>query len=87
MLSKDLLSILVCPVNRKPLKIAPQSLIEKINREIQKKKCYTISNEIIKIPLTHALYEPESGLLYRIENGIPVLLPEEAIRYKTENDS
>ena len=84
MLSKELLKILACPVHRKPLKIAPKALLDETNKGIQKKKYYTLSNEIVNTPLTHALYEPESGLLYRIENDIPVLLPEEAIRYKTE---
>ena len=79
-LSKELLNILACPLNKKPLQIVPKGLLKKVNEEIQRKKCYTLSDEIIKTPLTHALYEPESGTLYRIEDGIPVLLQEEAIR-------
>ncbi len=79
MISKKLVNILACPVNHKALTLATSEIINKINSKITEKKCYTVTKIQVKSLLKAALYEPSSGLVYRIENDIPILLPEEAI--------
>ena len=82
MLSKKLLDILVCPISHNPLKVATEEIIAFVNLLISKKKCYTISSQNVKITIEEALYDPKTLHLYKVENGIPVLLTNEAINLK-----
>ena len=82
MISKELVNILACPATQKPLMLISQELLKKINHKILKNKCYTVGKKNITVPLQAALYEPDSGLVYRIEDEIPVLLCEEAVDSK-----
>ncbi len=82
MILEKLLKILACPTTQKPLVLVSQELLEKINRKISQGKCYTVGEKKITMPIQAALYEPDSGLMYRIEDEIPVLLCEEAVDSK-----
>ena len=79
MISEKFLKILVCPINQRSLVWATPQVLKKVNTKIRQKKCYTVQKKRVNSPLKTALYEPGSGLVYRVEDNIPILLKEEAI--------
>ena len=81
MIEKELLDLLVCPLNNTPLEVAEQSLIERLNRAIAD-KTIAVKNrggQLIEEPLAGGLVRRDEALLYPIVDGIPVLLVDEAI--------
>ena len=82
MLSKKLLDILICPISHNPLKVTPKEIIASVNVLINKKKCYTVNRQNVKNTIKEAVYAPGTLHLYRVENGIPILLANEAINLK-----
>ncbi len=76
---EEILSILVCPKTKRPLKKAEKSLLEKINAQISEGKIFTIGGEKVEDPIEEALIEEKGGVLYPVKEGIPVLIYEEGI--------
>ena len=80
MLSKKLLDILICPISHNPLLMATEEILAVVNRLIRQKNCYTTKGENVKSPIKYALYDSKSLNLYRIENNVPILLIDEAVK-------
>lgn len=78
----DLLSLLCCPVSKKPLEIASEELIESLNKSIPEGKIANIGGTVITENLTSGLYEPVAGLLYPVIDDIPLLVHDNAIKVK-----
>jgi len=75
----DLLKILVCPEDRRPLHRADARLLEKLNRAIDARRVRRRNGQIVARPLDEGLVREDRSLLYPVIDGIPVLLADEAI--------
>jgi uncharacterized protein YbaR (Trm112 family) len=78
-MDRKLLDLLVCPASRQPLMLLDKPGLEALNRAIAagsvKRADHTAQTETVR----EALITHDRKTLYRIDDGIPVLLIEEGI--------
>jgi uncharacterized protein len=83
MLDKTLISLLVCPLDRSPLRLADSALLARLNAAVAASRLRNRSGQMVTEPLAAALVRADKTLAYPIIDDIPVLLPEEAIPLET----
>ena len=76
-----LLEILVCPQDHTPLRVAEESLIERLNRAIADENTQVVNSggRPLEHPLCAGLVRQDDRILYPLVDGISVLLADEAI--------
>lgn len=74
-----LLDILCCPVSHEPLLPLSRNKLAQLNKAIEAGGVLTVENEPVSKPLQAALITRNHKVVYAIEDGIPVLLPESGI--------
>jgi uncharacterized protein len=79
-MDKRLLDILCCPATKAPVRPLARHELEVLNRSIGAGKVQTIAQSSVATPLQAGLITADGKLIYRIEDDIPVMLAEEAIR-------
>ncbi len=82
MIDRDLLDILACPEDKTPVKLAEQSLIDAINRAIEKGEVENRSGQRVEQPIDGGLVREDGTYLYPIQDAIPIMLIDEAIPLK-----
>ncbi|MFC7301266.1 Trm112 family protein [Cognatiluteimonas weifangensis] len=78
-MDRKLLDILACPATRQPLALLDKAGLEALNRAIAAGGVRRVDDSAQTAPLREALVTRDHKLVYRIDDGIPVLLVEEAI--------
>ena len=78
-MDKRLLDILCCPVSKTPLRPLRRDELGHINRAIGEGAVDTVNGTRVGKTLDDGLITTDSKVIYRVEDGIPVLLPEEGI--------
>lgn len=78
-MDRKLLDILVCPTSRQPLALLDTAGLEALNRAVAAGALKRGDGSAQAQPLREALVTRDRGTVYRIDDGIPVLLAEEAI--------
>jgi len=68
--SEDLLKLLRCPETLQVLRLAPAELVGRVNRE----RLPARNGAPLTVPIAHGLVREDGAVLYRIDDGIPVLL-------------
>jgi len=76
---KRILDILCCPLTRQPLLPLSSQARDTINRAIATGSVKRNDGSVQREPLSAALQTRDGKRVYRIEDGIPVLLADEAI--------
>ena len=79
LISPELLAILVCPEDRRPLRLADEPLVASLNQAIARRQLHNRGGDLLETPLDGGLVREDGSLLYPIVDGIPVLLVDEAI--------
>ena len=74
-----LLEILCCPVTKSPVIKLTAAQLKSLNAEISKGDVHLISGDVIAEPLEEGLITESSKTIYRVDDGIPVMLEEQGI--------
>ncbi len=74
-----LLDILVCPVSRTPLRPLTRAELDALNRAIGEGTVQTVAGVAVTRPLAEGLISRDGKVIYRIDEGVPVLLGDEGI--------
>lgn len=78
-MDKKLLDILCCPASKQSLQLLPKSDLTALNAAIAAGSIQQLDGQPLKHAINEALITQDRKLIYRIDDGIPVLLAEEAI--------
>ncbi|NII11476.1 Trm112 family protein [Oleiagrimonas sp. C23AA] len=78
-MDKRLLDILCCPVSKTPVRPLRADELKRLNQAIADGHIETVAGERVLTPVDEALITTDEKVVYRIEDGIPVMLPEEGI--------
>ena len=78
-MDRKLLDILACPATRQPLALLESRGLDALNRAISAGGVHRVDDSPQSESVREALVTRDRKLVYRIEDGIPVLLVEEAI--------
>ena len=78
-MDKRLLDILCCPVSKTPVRPASRQELEALNQAIAAGSACTVAGTPVQGRVGEALITIDGKVMYRIEDGIPVMLPEEGI--------
>jgi len=78
-MDRKLLDLLCCPTTRQPLALLDARGLEALNRAIASGDVRRVDEGVQSQPLKQALVTRDRKTVYRIDDGIPVLLAEEAI--------
>ena len=78
-MDKRLLDILCCPVSKTPVRLLSKRELESLNEAINADSVETVAGAAVKTPLSEGLITNDGKVIYRVQDGIPVMLPEEGI--------
>lgn len=78
-MDRKLIDILVCPATRQPLALLERRGLEAVNAAITAGGVIRADDTPVSEPLRAALVTRDHKRVYRIDDGIPVLLADEAI--------
>ncbi|MEP6880494.1 MAG: Trm112 family protein [Dokdonella sp.] len=74
-----LLEILCCPSTKTPVRMVSRIEIDALNQLISDGGVLTTAHKPVNTPLTEALITRDGKIIYRVEDGIPVMLIDEGI--------
>ncbi len=78
-MDRKLLDILACPASRQPLALLDAAGLDALNKAIASGSVRRTDETTQSEPVREALLTRDRKTVYRIEDGIPVLLAEEGI--------
>lgn len=78
-IDQRLLGILCCPVSKTPVVLLRKNQIDYLNAKIAAGSVLKTGGETIKEPITDGLITQDNKVVYRIDDDIPVMLPDEGI--------
>ncbi|MHB1615931.1 MAG: Trm112 family protein [Metallibacterium sp.] len=81
-----LLDILVCPLSKTPLRPLTRAELDALNRAIAAGQVHSVTGAALEAPLREGLITRDGKLVYRVDDGIPVLLGDEGIGTAQLND-
>ena len=79
MIDDELLEILVCPETKEPVSLADEALIDRLNARIEDGQVKNRGGQVVEKRIEGGLVRADGVYLYPIEQGIPVMLIDEAI--------
>jgi uncharacterized protein YbaR (Trm112 family) len=85
-MDKRLLDILCCPVSKTPVRPLNGSELGAVNKAIEAGQVLSVAGTAVQGRLDEGLITVDRKVIYRVEDGIPVMLPEEGIGTTQFND-
>ncbi|MBL0027612.1 MAG: hypothetical protein IPO95_00485 [Rhodanobacteraceae bacterium] len=73
------LSILCCPVSKRALKPLSRARLAFVNDALRAGHVQNVAGTALNTIVADALISDDDKVIYRIDDGVPVLLPEEGI--------
>ena len=87
MISEELLSLLVCPENRTPVREADSALVGRLNARIAKGELRNRDDHVVTEPLDGGLVREDGAVLYPVRQDIPVMLIGESISLEDDHEA
>lgn len=81
-MDKRLLDILVCPVTGAALAPADTDTLAQVNAAIEAGEARHVDGSAVETQLQQALLTADGATLYRIDDGIPMMLPDRGIEVR-----
>src|SRR5262245_44461769 len=78
-MDQELLQILCCPQTKVPVELLASADLDKLNRAITEGKIKQVDGAALKKPVTEALITRDRKTIYRVDDGIPIMLIEQGI--------
>jgi uncharacterized protein YbaR (Trm112 family) len=78
-IDKQLLEILCCPVTKVPVEVLPPAKLAAINEKIAQRLVKNVDGKIVETPLEEGLITEDGKTIYRVDEGIPNMLPGDGI--------
>ena len=78
-IDRKLLEILVCPITKVSVQVLGKRKLAALNREIAKGDVRHLDGEVVEAALDEALVTIDGRTVYRVDDGIPVMLEDLAI--------
>ena len=78
-IDRRLLDILCCPVSKVPVLMLSSRQLDYLNARIAEGGEVDVDGRVVDRALSEGLVTRDAKVVYRIDDGIPVLLPEEGI--------
>ena len=78
-MDKRLLDILCCPVSKTPVRPLGKHELDALNAAISAGSVDTVAHARVHQPIAEGLITTDRKVIYRVDDGIPVMLPEEGI--------
>jgi len=78
-IDRKLLDILCCPVTGVPLETLDKDRLRQLNARIAAGEIRYLNDEPVDQPLQEALITENGERIYRVDDGIPMMLEERAI--------
>jgi len=78
-ISQDLLEILCCPKTKVPVVMLDAERLARLNEHIAAGTVQYVGGETVDKPLQEALVTEDFRTVYRIDDGIPVMLIDQGI--------
>ena len=78
-ISSDLLEILCCPETKVPVEMLPEEKLAKLNGHIEKGSVVYRDGAKVDKALEEGLITEDNQTIYRIDDGIPVMLVDQGI--------
>ncbi len=79
MMNPEFLNMLCCPITKSGLKLLEETQLALVNQQIAQGQVKTHSGETLTAPLMAALITENNAFLYKIDQNIPVMLPDQSI--------
>ena len=79
-MDRKLLDLLACPTTRQPLSLLEARGLQALNAAIADGRVHRADGAPQAEPLTEALVTRDRKLVYRVDDGIPVLLVDDALQ-------
>jgi len=85
-MDKRLLDILCCPVSKTPVRLLGRAELDALNSAIVAGSVVTTAGSPVRERVDEGLITIDRKLIYRVDDGIPVMLPEDGIGTTQLND-
>jgi len=79
MIDRQLLEILVCPLDHTPLGVADEDLVARLNRAIAGGRIKNRGGQLVREAVQEGLVRHDRTILYPVIDNIPVLVVDDAI--------
>lgn len=78
-MDQEFLQALRCPKTQSPLELMTAEELTSLNHSIREGKVKHVDGTVVKKPLTEALFTSDHKTVYRVDDGIPILVIEQGI--------
>jgi uncharacterized protein YbaR (Trm112 family) len=85
-IDQRLIDLLCCPVSKVAVTPLSAARLAFINRAIAAGEARNVAGTLLSEALTDGLVTTDAKVVYRVEDGIPVMLPDEGIGTTQFND-
>lgn len=80
-IDEEFLQKLRCPRTHKPMRMLPAERLAALNAAIAAGTVATLGGRAVRAPIAEAIGPPDEPFVYPVDDGIPILLADEAVGF------